>query len=317
MDLQLSLSCGHYDRTQSLVDGTVKPEGIDWTITTLPSPERHNRMLVNHEFDVCELSLASYFIARERKMPLTAVPVFPHRRFRHGFVFINCEAGIIKPTDLMGKRVGIRRFQNTASVWVRGILADEYGVKRHSIRWFTEGEEELPIKLPHHISATRVSDGKLLDDMLVAGELDAVVYPETLPSLQASQKIGRLFQNHKQVEIEYFKRTGIFPIMHTVVVKSEILERHPWVAQSVWTAFQQSKLNCYRYLGDQRRSSMAWFGELWEEQRAIMGPDPWPYDLAHNRKTIETLVRYLNEDCLLTKMPKIDDEFVRAGELMS
>ncbi len=313
MDLPLSLSCGHYDRTQPMIDGTVKPEGIAWKITTLPSPERHNRMLVHREFDVCELSLSSYFIARERNMPLTAIPVFPHRRFRHGFIFINCEAGILKPGDLAGKRMGIRRFQNTASVWVRGILADDYGIKRDSIRWFTEGQEELEVKLPPQISATRVSGGKLLDDMLVAGELDAVVYPETLPSLGSSGKIGRLFPNYKQVEIEYFKRTGIFPIMHTLVVKSEILERHPWVAQSVWDAFQQSKLACYRYSDDQRRSALAWFGEAWEEQRVILGPDPWPYDMAHNRKAIETLVRYMNEDGLLTRVPNIEKEFLNVG----
>ncbi len=313
MDLELTLSCGHYDRTQALIDGTVRPEGIEWKITTLPSPERHNRMLVDREFDVCELSLSSYLIARERKMPLMAIPVFPHRRFRHGFIFINREAGIFKPADLIGKRIGIRRFQNTASVWVRGILSDDYGVRRDSIRWFTEGQEELDIKLPPEISAERVSGGMLLDELLLAGQLDAVVYPETLPSLESSGKIGRLFPNYKQVEAEYFKRTGIFPIMHTVVVKSEILERYPWVAQSVWRAFEQSKLACYRYLDDQRRSALAWFGEAWEEQRAILGQDPWPYDMAHNRKTIETLVRYMNEDGLLTSVPNIEKEFVSAG----
>lgn len=313
MDLELTLSCGHYDLTQPMIDGTVKPEGIEWKIKTLPSPERHNRMLVNCEFDVCELSLSSYFIARARKMPLTAIPVFPHRRFRHGFIFINREAGIFKPADLIGKRIGIRRFQNTASVWVRGILADDYGVRRDSIRWFTEGQEELDIKLPPEISATRVSGGKLLDEMLLAAELDAVIYPETLPSLESSGKIGRLFPNYKQVEAEYFKRTSIFPIMHTVVIKSEILEQYPWVAQSVWRAFQQSKLACYRYLDDQRRSALVWFGEAWEEQRAIFGQDPWPYDMAHNRKAIETLVRYMCQDGLLTRVPNIEKEFVNAG----
>ncbi len=314
MPLSLSMSCGHYDRTQSLVDGSVKPDGIDWKITTLASPERHNRMLVNREFDVCELSLSSYFIARERRLALSAIPVFPHRRFRHGFIFVNCMAGLQRPADLSGKRIGIRRFQNTASVWVRGILSDEYGVERESIRWFTEGQEELEVNLPPRISTTRVAAGKLLDDMLREGELDAVIYPETIPGLfESSGKIGRLFPNYKEVEIEYFRRTGIFPMMHTVVVKSEILEQYPWVAQSVWKAFQQSKLACFRYLDDQRRSSLAWFGEAWEEQRAILGPDPFPYDMAHNRKAIETLVRYLNEDGLLNRVPNIQDEFVSAG----
>ncbi len=310
MSLALTMSCGHYDRTQSLVDGSIKPDGIDWKVRTLPSPERHSRMLVNREFDICELSLASYFIARERKLPMIAIPVFPHRRFRHGYIFVNAEVGIEEPTDLCGKRIGIRRFQNTASVWVRGTLADEYGVQRETIRWYTEGQEELEVNLPPRISATRVSGGKRLNDMLREGELEAVVYPETLPSLfESGGRIRRLFPNYKQVEIEYFKRTGLFPVMHTVVVKSEILEQHPWVAKSIWTAFEQSKLACYRYISDQRRSSLAWFGAAWEEQQAILGPDPFPYDLDHNRKGIQTLVRYLKEDGLLSTIPTIEDEF--------
>lgn len=309
--LQLTLSCGDYDRTRPLIDGLVKAEGVNWSITTLPSPERHHRMLVNQEFDVCELSLASYFIARERQMNLRAIPVFPHRRFRHGYIFVNQAAGIHSPLDIAGKRVGVRRFQNTASVWVRGILSDDYGVDRRSIRWFTEGDEELSVQLPAWLTHTRVPKGESLDALLQAGELDAVIYPETLPGFSSSSgQIGRLFPDYKAVEAEYFKRTGIFPPMHAVVVKTEVLEKHPWVAGSVWKAFVQAKQVCREYWSDQRRSSLAWFGYDWEEQSAILGADAWPYDLENNRNSLETLSRYLFEDGLISKGPNLEEEFV-------
>ncbi len=312
MNLQLTLACGDYDRTHPLIDGIVQPEGISWKITAhLSSPERHHEMLVNQAFDVSELSLASYFISRERMMNLRAIPVFPHRHFRHGYIFINRNSGIHKPSDLAGKRVGVRRFQNTASVWVRGILADEYGIDRRSIKWFTEGDEEIPVTPPAWLSCARIPKGKTLDDLLAAGELDAAIYPEVIPSLsQSAEQVCRLFPNYKQVEIDYYKRTGLYPLMHTVVVKGEILDRHPWVAASVWKAFQQAKLECYKYLSDPRRSSLGWFRHAWEEQIEILGADPWPYDLELNRHALETLCRYLVDDGLLARAPTIEEAFV-------
>lgn len=311
LTLRLSLSCGDYDRTRPLIDKSVQPEGISLDITCLPSPERHKRMLVNGEFDVCELSLASYFVARQRGMDLRAIPVFPHRRFRHGYIFINKGAGIRQPSDLVGKRVGVRRYQNTASVWVRGILADDYGVSRQSIRWFTEGSEELAVEFPAWLTCTRISSGATLDAMLADGRLDAVIYPEALPSMAHSPQLGRLFPDYKEVETDYFRRTGIFPPMHTVVIKGEVLDRHPWVAAAIWRAFCQAKAACYEYCSDQRKSSLAWFGHAWEEQQSLLGADPWPYTLDGNRRALETLCRYLAEDGLIARMPNLDDEFLR------
>ncbi len=305
------MSCGDYDRTQPLITGAVKPEGITLKITCLPSPERHHRMLVNREFDVCELSLSSYFIGREQGITLSAIPVVPHRRFRHGYIFVNAASGVKTPLDLAGRRVGVRRFQNTASVWVRGILADDYGLDRRTVQWFTEGEEELGLALPAGLSCTRVAKGQRLDDMLTAGQLDAVIYPEALPSLSGSAgRIVRLFPDYKEAEIDYFRRTGIFPPMHAVVFKNELLAERPWVAASVWQAFRQAKAACYAYLSDQRKSSLAWFGHAWDEQKAILGEDPWPYDLAGNRHALETLRRYMVDDGLITERPPLDGLFL-------
>ena len=309
MTLNLSMSCGDYDRTRPLINKSVEPEGISLTITCLPSPERHKRMLVDNEFDVCELSLASFFVALERGVDLRAIPVFPHRRFRHGYIYVNTGSGIRGPEDLAGRRIGVRRYQNTASVWVRGILADDHGLDRSSVRWFTEGSEELPVAFPEWLTCTRIPKGQTLDAMLAAGELDAVIYPEALPSLGSAAQVGRLFPEYKAAEIGYYRRTGIFPPMHTVVIKGEIADREPWVAAAVWQAFRDAKAECYAYLSDQRKSSLAWFGHAWDEQRELLGEDPWPYDLDGNRKALETLCRYLMEDALIARAPDLDATF--------
>lgn len=312
--LRLTMACGDYDRTRPLASGSVRPQDIELNVVCLPSPERHHRMLKKLEFDVCELSLASYFIGREQKLPLVAIPVFPHRRFRHGYIFVNQQAGIRNPKDLEGKRVGVRRFQNTASVWVRGILADEYGVRRESIQWFTEGEEELEVDRPPLVRRTRVPAGKTLDSMLAQGDLDAVIYPEALPTLRASSgPISRLFPDYKSVEQAYFRSTGIFPIMHTVVIKKEVVDQYPWVARAIWEAFEAAKAECYRYWSDERRSFLAWFGHAFEEQRELLGSDPWPYNLADNEKALMTLGRYLVEDGLLASPPVLKRDFLDVG----
>jgi 4,5-dihydroxyphthalate decarboxylase len=308
MVLELTLSCGDYDRTRPLIDHSVKADGISFRAIPLPSPERHRRMLNDQEFDVCELSLASFFVAKERGMDLRALPVYPHRRFRHGYIFVNASSGIKSAADLIGKRVGVRRFQNTASVWVRGTLSDDYGVKRTDVQWFTEGDEELSVQFPSWLSCQRIPAGKNMDAMLLAGEMDCVIYPEALPGLAGSQ-IVRLFPDYKEVEAAYFARTGIFPPMHTVVIKGAILDRYPWVAGSVYRAFAQAKAACYAYCEDQRKSSLAWFGHAWDEQKRLLGADPWPYTLEGNRRALETLRRYLLEDGLITSSPDLDALF--------
>lgn len=307
------MSCGDYDRTRPLINKSVEPDGISLSITCLSSPERHRRMLVDNEFDVCELSLASFFVARERGVDLRAIPVFPHRRFRHGYIFVNNKSGIRGPEDLAGRRVGVRRYQNTASVWVRGILADDHGMDRASVRWFTESSEELPVAFPEWLSCTRIPKGQTLDAMLAAGDLDAVIYPEALPSLENDPHIGRLFPAYKEAEVDYFRRTGIFPPMHTVVIKGEVADREPWVPGAVWRAFEAAKAECYEYLRDQRKSSLAWFGHAWDEQRALLGEDPWPYALDPNRKALQTLCRYLMEDALIARTPDLDATFREPG----
>ena len=299
--LHLSMSIGDYDRTRPLIDGTVQPEGMDLTVIPLPTPERMFRMMQFDEFDVCESSSAMFLAARARGKRWTAIPVFPHRRFRHSYVFVNRGAGVREPRDLIGRRVGVAVYMNSAALWVRGILQHEHGVPLDSVTWVTGADEEIEDwEPPPGIRVERCPVGERLANLLLRGEIDAQIYPDLLEAFrEGTSNLGRLWPNYKEVEQDYFRRTGIFPIMHVMVVRDEVLERDPWVATALVKAFQQAKEVCYRYIRDQRKSSLAWFGAQWEEEQALLGPDPWPYTFAENQQTLETLLQYAHEQGLI------------------
>lgn len=308
--LNLTLACGAYDLLYPLIEGTATAPGIDLNVLTMASPERHRRMLRYQEFDVCELSLGGYLIAREAGAAFTAIPVFPHRRFRHGYAAISTRAGIKEPKDLNGKKVGLRTLRNSAGLWMRGILQDHYGVDLKSIEWWCQEEEDLPLQPAAWMKVRRVPEGKNIDEMLVNGELDAAIYPEILPSIRnRSPQVGFLFPDHKKSEMEYYKQTGIYPIMHTVVIKNEILEKHPWAAVSVMQGFQKAKELCYRRMRNPRNLAVVWAEELMQEQEAVFGKDPWPYNLEDNRKNLELAVRYAHDEGMIKTRPKIEELF--------
>jgi len=310
--LNLSLACGDYELTRPLIDGLVKAKGIELNCIILSSPERHWRMSRYQEFDICEFSLSSYLIAKLKKMNFTAIPVFPHRRFRNAFIFINNQKGIKNPKDLEGKRIGLRTLQNTAGLWARGILQNYYEVSLNDISWFTQDEE--PISLPYSLklSIQRVPSGKNLDTMLSVGELDAVIYPETIPSFKSGNpNVERLFKDYKKEEINYYKKTEIFPIMHTVVIKDEILQQHPWVATNILEAFCEAKKVCYKRLENPRTVPLAWMMHSLEEQKEILGGDAWPYNLLDNYKNLETFISYSYEQGIINSKMKVEELFVR------
>ena len=312
--LKLSLACGSYDLLRPLIDGVVILDGIDLNVLTMASPERHGRMLRHEEFDVCELSLVAYLVARDQGRSFTAIPVFPHRRFRHSYMVKRADCGIEKPADLNGKRVGLDTLQNSAGLWMRGILQDHYGADLKSIEWWCQEEEDIPFEPAKWMRVKRVPKGKNIDQMLLAGELEGALYPETLPSIRNnSPKVGLLFPNPKEAEIDYYKKSGIFPIMHTVVIKNKILEEDPWVAVSLLQAFQQAKKNCYQSMKDPRNFALVWVKELMLEQESIFGLDPWPYNLEDNRTALEAVVRYEYDQGMIKKKPKIEDLFFPAS----
>ncbi len=310
--LSVTFASGDYESIRALKEGAVKADGIELTVLTdMTSDVRHWRMLRNREFDVAELSMSNYLTARFSGLPFTAIPVFLHRRFRHGFVFLNAHKGIAKPTDLIGRKVGLRNFSATANLWVRGILEHEYLVPHRKIQWFKQDEEEVDFTPPRDLSLVRVPPAKSVEKMLVDGELDALIHPDIIqPILDKDRRVTRLFPNYKELEISYYQRTGIFPIMHTTAIRQEIVDRHPWVPVNLMQAFQRSKEIAYQRMENPRIVPLAWFRHALEEQDELLGRDPWIYGLGEqNRKNLATLVHYSFEQGLIGKKMAVDELF--------
>jgi len=312
--LRLTLACGDYDLTRALLEGRVQPDGIELIPLSMPSPERHWRMIRNKEFDVCEFSMCQYMVAKSKREPLIAIPVFPHRRFRHGYIFINSKAGIKSPKDLEGKRVGLRSSQNTAGLWIRGMFQHYYKVSLKKIQWVTQDEEPVTVKSKTGLKIQRVPAGDTIDEMLVRGDLGAAIYPDILPSFTRGDKaVKRLFEDPVKEERRFFKDTGFFPIMHTVVIRQELVDQYPWIAKSLQNAFQKAKEICYRRMEDPRKVTLAWFMHYWEEQKRILGPDPWVYGLKENQANLESMVSFAHEQGLIPKKFKLSELFIQSA----
>jgi 4,5-dihydroxyphthalate decarboxylase len=310
--LRLTVACGDYDIVQALTEGTVQAGGLDLVFLTDMGPrERHWRLARKMEFDVCEENVGAYFMARDRGDPVTAIPVFLHRRFRHGFVFINTHAGIRSPKDLIGKRVGGTNFQPAGNIWMRGILEEHYGVPHQEITWIVDRSEDVPFAPPPGLRIEMKTSGKSLSDMLADGDLPAMISP-TIPRPFAlgDKRITRLFPDYKQIEMDYFRATGIFPIMHVTTIKQEIVDKYPWVATNLVKAFEQAKLAAYRRVANPRMVPLAWVRTAVEEQEEILGRDPWAYGLTPvNRKTLETIQRYTHQQGMIGKARPLDELF--------
>lgn len=305
--LTLSFACWDYDRTRALQDGRVRPEGIDLTCLVLPVEETFYRQLRHHEFDISEMSLSSYLLTLSKPAPpFVALPVFPSRSFRHQSIYVNTANGVSAPGDLVGRRVGTPEFQLTAGVWQRGILGDDFGVPPESVQYYTGAVEQsrrtekLPLDLPERFQVTPIGDEQNLSDMLAAGELDAVYSAGEPSCLRTSSNVRRLFENFQQVEEAYFARTCIFPIMHVVVVKRELHEHHPWIARSLYKAFEESLAIARADLLHRNalKVMLPWLQDHLDQTVAALGDDYWSYGLEPNRHVLETFARYSYEQGL-------------------
>jgi 4,5-dihydroxyphthalate decarboxylase len=306
--LRLTFACWDYDRTRALADGRVKPDGIDLVFLMQPVEETFFRMLRYREFDCSEMSLSSYTASlNSDDPPFIAIPAFPSRFFRHSCIFVSTKSGIRKPEDLKGKRIGVPEYQMTAPVWIRGILSDDYGVKVTDVEHFSGGEEEpgrdekLKLNLPASIRVKPIGPTQTLSQMIAAGDIDALVTARA-PSTFATQpdKVQRLFPDYVENEKEYYRRTKIFPIMHTVVIRRDVYRKNPWVAQSLYKAFVAAKakaLELYHQTAAMP-AMLPWFVAHVEEARREMGEDWWPYGLAPNRHVLDTFLRYHHEQGL-------------------
>ena len=318
--LTLDLGCGDYDVVRPLKDGAVRAEGMEINFITINRPpEVHWRMGVHHEFDAAEMSFGSFVAGKARgDFPFVGIPAFVYRKFRHSCAYVNVNAGIDKPEDLKGKRVGVPEWQMTATVWLRGFIQDDHGVKPQEIHWLTGGlesserKEKVALTLPPEIEIENLPAGKNLSDMLVAGEIDALMTAQVpAPYAKRVPQVRRLFADPRAAEVDHFKRTGIFPIMHVMVIREEFHRRHPWVAQSLYKALLEAKNHCIEaiFKNDAIHSVLPWAGHHGDEIRELMGQDFWPYGAAANRQTIETFLRYSFEQGLTAKTLKVDELF--------
>lgn len=310
--VKLTIACGDYDIVRAFKEGAVQADGLDLVFLTEMGPrERHWRMGRKHEFDVCEENVGAYYMIRDQGEPLTAIPVFMHRRFRHGFVFVNTAAGIKEPKDLNGKTVGGTNFQPAANIWMRGILEEHYGLKHRSITWLVDRSEDIPFTPPSDLRIEMKNSPKALSDMLADGDIPAMISP-TLPKpfVQGDKRIARLFADYKNVEIDYFRQTGIFPIMHVTTVKQEIVDKYPWIPTNLVKAFEASKQLAYKRVANPRMVPLAFVRTAVEEQEAILGKDPWSYGLTpQNRKNLETVQRYAHQQGLIKTIVPLDALF--------
>jgi 4,5-dihydroxyphthalate decarboxylase len=306
--LRITLACWGYDRVAPLASGAVQPDGIDLVFLDQPVEETFFRMARYREFDAAEMSLSSYTVALARdEPPFVAIPVFPSRMFRHGSIFVSAKGAVRAPHDLAGKRVGVPEYQMTAPVWIRGILSDDYGVKAESVEYFGGGEEspgreeKLKLDLPPQFRVRPLGPGQTLSRMIADGEIDAL-YTARPPSTFASRphEVRRLFEDYASIEREYYRRTRIFPIMHTVAIRRDVYRANPWVAQSLYKAFVEAHRRTRDGLlaSHALKAMLPWLPAHVDDTRREMGDDWWPYGFAANRHVLDTFLRYHHEQGL-------------------
>lgn len=307
MTLSLSLACSAYDRTQALYDGKVTIPGVDLIYLPMPIEEIFYRMVRFEEFDIAELSLSSYTLSLASDRRFVAIPVFPSRMFRHSGIYVGASSKVKVPSDLIGKRVGIAEYQLTANVWIRGMLQEYYGVPYDSVQYRTGGlhapgrEEKIPIELPPGISVEPIGPNDTLCEMLLNGELDAIYTPRTpLPFLQGNPDISRLFSNCREEEETYFAKSGILPIMHVIVMRRSLYERHRWLARALFDSFETARQIAMAGIDETAslRYMLPWLHEEVARTREVLGWDYWSYGLDANIGVLETFLRYSREQGL-------------------
>jgi 4,5-dihydroxyphthalate decarboxylase len=318
--LDISIATGDYDRVRAIKDGRVRVEGCTVRYLAPPLEELFIRALIGAEFDACEVSLSSYLIAFSRgATPYRALPVFLSRVFRHSAFYIRTDRGIRAPADLKGKTVGVPEYQMTAALWARGLIEDEYGVKPGDIQWRNGGLEQpgrvekLALDLPADVKLTPLGPGETLSAMLAEGKLDALVSPRT-PScfVWKAPNIARLFPDYRADERAYFRKSGLFPIMHVLVVKEHLLRHHPWLASSLFAAFRQAKEIAIRELEEigAYNVTVPWLASELADIRAVLGDDYWPYGLEKNRRALEAALRYSFGQGLSARKLTLEEAFV-------
>ncbi|PWE53435.1 4,5-dihydroxyphthalate decarboxylase [Metarhizobium album] len=324
MSLSLTIACRAYDRVIPLMDGRVRVEGCNTTVVPLKMEEILSRAYGRAEFDVAELSMSSHIITTELGIsPYVAIPVFISRMFRHSAIYIRTDRGISRPEDLLGKLVGVPEYQMTAALWVRGMLSDVYGVASDKISWRTGGlsqpgrQEKFGLTFGAPFDVKPIPADQTLDAMFARGDLDAIVSARA-PScyLNRSAPVDRLFRDFVSEEKSYFRKTGLFPIMHVIGVRRDLVERNPWLPTSVFKAFAASKTACMAAIEDDNalQVTMPWALQNYAEAKDVMGREFWPYGVGQNQNALSAMIRYSREQGLTHKIDDIADLFTPCEE---
>lgn len=317
----LSIGCGAYDRTWPLIAGLIRPEGValDWQV--LPPEEVFLKGMLTGAFDICEMSAATYLVQRARGEHLyTALPIFVSRKFRHSAIYVRSDAGIARPEDLRGRRIGVPEWQITAITWVRGILSDWHGVGVGDAEWVIGGidapgrAEKVPVEPPAGVTARRLGDDETLWALIQAGDLDAIIAPRAPQAIaDGDPRLRRLFADVRAAEAAYFRASGQFPIMHLIGLRNDHWAEAPQLARSLFDAFEAARRHALSELHQVAYDApmLPWAGEELAFAKSLMGPDYWTYGLqnAANRTEVETLCRYAHEQGLTDRRLTITEAF--------
>ncbi|MBP0446952.1 ABC transporter substrate-binding protein [Roseomonas sp. SSH11] len=309
--IRLSLACTSSDRTRPIIDGRVEAPGVSLTVLPGEPEDIFRRALRDRAFDVTELSMGSHIVTTARgDAPYIGIPVFPSRAFRHSAIYVRTDRGIRGAADLAGKRIGLPEYQQTAALWVRGILREHYGVDTRGIAWRTGGMEEaglgerVALKLPPDLDVRPIGPGETLNALLAAGEIDAVVGPRPPSCFVArSAPVDRLYPDYRTEEESYFRATGFFPIMHCVALRKELAAEHPWLPLELFRSFAKARALALSELSlvNVLRVSLPWIAAEAEAQSRIMGGDPWPYGFRRNREEVAAMIRFAAADGLTSR----------------
>ena len=323
--LPITIATWDYDRVRALTDGRVRVEGCDVNYLTMPVEECFERAFFHGEFEVAEIGFSPYLIALSRAtratVPYVAVPVFLSRMFRHSAVYIRTDRGIAGPADLRGKTVGVPEYQMSAVLWFRGLLQDEFGITAKDINWVQAGlenpgrREKFPLNLPGDFPLTSRSD-RSLSQLLIDGEIDGILSARR-PScfVDRHPKVARLFPDYRAAERDYFRKSGIFPIMHALGIRRDIYENHRWLAASLYKAFLQAKRIADAEFTETTalKVGLPWVNAEYEDTAALMGDDFWSYGIAPNRKTLSTMARYSYEQGLSVRLLTVEEMFAEGN----
>ncbi len=322
-ELEFSIALTQNDLSRPLVERTVTPQGMRLIPTIIHPSEMYWRQLRFADFDISEMSLSSLFIAVSRgDTQWAALPIFTMRRFFHTGILVRAEAGIASPQDLRGKRVGVPEYQQTAAIWCRGVLQHEFGVRPSDIEWFMERGPEKShggatgFKAPAGVRLNQISSESSIGDMLLKGDLDATLLyinatnlvDRSKPDIMAAPGIRRLFTDPEAEGRRYYAKSGLYPINHVVIVRRSLLERYPWIALNLYSAFLASRAEAER----QARSALKPYfetGLLGGETKSALGKNPMPYGIKGARRELETIAQYVHEQGLTERPVKLEDVF--------